>query len=509
MSKAKRWVASTLALALAASALAGCAGGDAPGSSAGSSSPGASGGSAGSVSSSEPVELSLCLSQTSWGNSVDPDLMEAFKQKIEEATNTKIEMISPPHNDYREKLNVLLTSGEIPDVYQVQLALDTVPLYALRGYAAPLDEYVEADPRFDVLDEFDLSGLSVDGKLYGLPNNRVMNKIIWVRQDMIDQYGLNIKEEMTTQEFVDEMSKIDQSQVIPFTFPKWTENFQLFYNFFGAYAGIVKGEDGKYYDGFQTQEMKDAILYIKSLYDAGILDKEFITNENSMMREKTFTGKAASTCDYYYQYLYFLSQADGVDKATDFVPIYTLVGPNGDKGNLNESFQNAMSVSPKCANIEKAVEVISWLYYSEEGTLLTKVGVEGQHYTIENGVITPTEKAANSGYSINAGNFTLSMPIIEDLPFQWGGVQDDGYAKQLEAMEKSQAEGVLGPKYNVTMGISDLYDKNVATYNATIKETVTKVVIGNATLEQAYEDYAGFWQSIQGDEMLNQLNAAQ
>ncbi|RHP36176.1 extracellular solute-binding protein [Lachnotalea sp. AF33-28] len=457
----------------------------------------------------EPVKISLCMPQTSWGKSIDSEMMEAFKKVIEEKTNTQIEMISPPSSDYQDRLNVLLTSGEIPDIYVVQSAQDNIPLYGIRGYAAPLNEYLEKDANFDVLKDFDLSAFQVGSELYGVPNDRPMNKIIWVRKDAIDRYGLDIQDEMTTDEFVTEMKKVNQSEMIPFTFPKFLGNFQLFYNFFGAYAGIVQGEDGKYIDGFQTEEMKEAILYIKDLYDQGILDREFITNENSMMREKVFTGKAAAVCDYFYNYLYYLTQSEGVDAYTDFIPIYTLEGPNGHKGNLNESFQNGLCISAKSEHKEKAMEVLSWLFFTDEGVLMTRVGVEGVHYTVENGVITPSAAAADSGYSINVGNLTLAFPVVDQLDFKWGGITDEAYPKQLDIQKISQAPGTIGPKYNITLGVSDLYDKNVATYTSTMNETVVSIVLGNESMEDAYKSYEGFWKSIRGDEMLEELNANQ
>lgn len=462
---------------------------------------------AGGSGTEEPVKISLCMPQTSWGKSIDAKMMEAFKRRIEEKTNTQIEMIAPPASDYQDRLNVLLTSGEIPDIYVVQAAQDNIPLYGIRGYAAPLDEYLAADSDLEVLKNFDLSAFKVGGELYGIPNDRPMNKIIWVRQDAIDKYGLEIRDEMTTDEFVAQMKKVDQSEMIPFTFPKFLGNFQLFYNFFGAYAGIVQGEDGQYYDGFQTDEMKEAISYIKDLYDQGILDREFITNENSMMREKAFTGKAAAVCDYFYNYLYYLTQSEGVDAYTDFVPVYTLEGPNGHKGNLNESFQNGLCISSKSEHKEKAMEVLSWLFFTDEGVLMTRVGIEGVHYTVEDGVITPSAAAADSGYSINVGNLTLAFPVVDQLDFKWGGITDEAYPRQLEIQKISQAPGTIGPKYNVTLGVSDLYDKNIATYTSTMNETVVSIVLGNESMEDAYKNYEGFWKSIRGDEMLEELNA--
>jgi hypothetical protein len=116
------------------------------------------------------------------------------------------------------------------------------------------------------------------------------------------------------------------------------------------------------------------------------------------------------------------------------------------------------------------MDVIAYMSYSNEGVLLSRVGVEGQHYTLENGVITPTEKAKSSGYALSPGGFTTSIPVFDKLPFTWGGVGDKYFPKQVEIRDKTVAEGTLGPKYTVPSGVSDLFDKNSAGYLQTMKE---------------------------------------
>ena len=511
MLKAKRITAMILVLVMVA-ALAACNSGSTASSGTAPTSTPAAAGSTGAASSEgapveETVELSVCVSQTNWGNSIDPDLMDAFVKDVERATNTKINMIAPPHNDYREKLNVMLTSGEIPDVFSVHQSLNQVPIYAIRGYCAPINDYVVNNADLQQNMPADLSSLSIDDQLFALPQGRFSVKIFHVREDLAQKYGMNIKPEMTTQEFFDELSKVDQSEAVPYCLSKWTEDFQIFYAPFGGYAGILKDANGNYYDGFQTQEIKDALAYIKSLYDAGLLDKEFITNENAMMREKFYTGKAAVMTDYFHNHIQMRLQANNVEAPTDLLPIYTLVGPNGDKGNVNEATQNSTCISANTKNPQRAVDLIAHWWYSEEGATRSRIGIEGSHFTIEDGIITPTTKALDSGYSLSPGGFTQSLPVISNLPFKWGGIGDDAYPKQLEILENTYKDGNLGQKHVPPSGVSDLYDKNSPGYLQNMKEVATKIVLGNATIDQAFADYDAYWKSIQGDEMLAQLNS--
>ncbi len=497
MKKGLKLTAALVALVMVL-CLAGCASG--------------SSGTAGASADSQeaPRELSLCMSQTRWGGSVDDTHMKAYVEALEKATNTKIEMIAPTHTDFNEKLNVLMASGEYPDIIRPQQSWDYIGQFAVRGYLQPVTKWINEDERFAKLKETDLSIYQSGEDIYGIPTGMGNAKIIWVRQDMIDKYGLDIEETMTTDAFVEQMRKIDQSQTIPLVIPKWIVNFQIYYNFFGAYGGPIQDENGQWIDGIATQEMKDALLWLKGLYDEGIIDSEFITNENSNMREKFYTGQAACMVDYSTYYQNILTNSESVGAPTVGVPIYTLIGPNGDKGNLNESGGEAMALTKTCKNPEAAMDVIHYMFFQPEGELLNTVGVEGVHYTIENGELTPTEAAVTGGYTVNPVNLGSSFSPIDltTLPYTFAGMKSENLNIANEIVSKALSADNLGPMVKIPMGTSQVYDENAATYNNNLYEMATKIVMGTADIEQVYADYAKFWQSINGDEMLKQLNEA-
>ena len=66
---------------------------------------------------SKDVTLKVCLPSSSWGGSADPGLMDEVKKYIDQQNGVKIEMIAPPMNTYSDKINVLLASGDVPDVF--------------------------------------------------------------------------------------------------------------------------------------------------------------------------------------------------------------------------------------------------------------------------------------------------------------------------------------------------------------------------------------------------------
>lgn len=457
------------------------------------------------VTKQAPVKLSFCLSQTGWGGeAVDPELMKDVQKVIEEKTNTELEVIAPPQSTYNDKLNVMLASGQIPDIFAIRKAMDGVQVMAARGYTLPLDDLIQTAPEItSQCSKTFLNYLKVDGKLMAVPMYVPLSKVIWLRKDALDKYGVKLSKTPTTDEFFNEMSKIDTSKYVPFSFAKFLDNLPFFFNPFDAYYGIgVK--NGNYFDGFNTKQAKEALAYCAKLYKSKIWDQEFLTNENAGMREKLFSGKAASALDYYNRFIYYSAESARVNRPTEYVPVYELKGPDHIGGNLNESIQDALAISSKSKNPEKALDVIKYYVYTEEGVKLRNLGVEGEHYTIEAGTIKPTDRAKNSGYKCDVNGFFLYFPTISDYGFKWDAVTERLLPEQMKI--NVEANNHLGPKYIIPGGKSDLYDKNQPAYIKKIAEVSSKIITGAVSVDDGYIEYAGFWNSIKGNDMLAELN---
>lgn len=453
----------------------------------------------------EKAKVSFCLSQTGWGGeAVDPELMAEVEKVIEEKTNTDLEIIAPPQSSYNEKLNVMLSSGQIPDIFAVRKATNNMQVYAARGYTMPLDDLLKNTPEITSQVGKYMEYVTVDGKVHGVPMYVPMSKNLWLRKDVMDKYGVNLSETPTTEEFYTEMKKLVDKGIVPFTFPKFLDNLPFFTNSFGAYFGIGKDSSGKYVDGFNTPEMKEALAYINKLYKEKIWDKEFLTNENTKIREMLYSGKAASTIDYFNRYIYYIGESAKVKAPTEFVPIYELKGPKGQGGNHNEAINDVLAISSKSKVPDRALDVIKYYVYSEEGVKLRILGVKDKHYTIENGEIKATEKATNSGYKCNVNQFFLYFPKIKDYGFKWDANTEKLLPKQVEVNEEVNKH--LGPKYLVPGGKSTLYDKNQPAYKKKTEEIASKIIMGSTTVEKGFAEYEAFWKSISGDEMLKQLN---
>lgn len=459
-----------------------------------------------SADGTKKVELSLSSADNTFGYCTDADLQKAVTKMLEEKTGTSLKTIIPPVSSYNEKVETMIAGGDVPDIFCVSQAMTKLPNYIARGKVLKLNDYIAKSEKLSSIPQELYDAISVDGGIYHIPYQYPKVKIIYLRKDIMEQYGINLSNTPTTEEFITEMSKLKGTGIIPFSFPKWIDNFQYFMNSFDAYAGIYQNVNGEYVDGFQEPQMMDALNYLRELYTNGIIDQEFITTENATMREYVYTGKAASALDYTTNYTNYVSQSKAAGAETDVYPIYAILGPNGKGGGLNESVQTAFAISADCKNPEKAIEVLETLIFDEEMyPTFFNVGVEGEHYTVdENGLLAPTEKAANSGYK---PTYTFLYETFLDefkVNFKPSPEIEASLSSQNMIMDEAQLQ--KGPKYAIPSGVSDTYDEVAASITSTWKEIVSQVVLGTVSVEEGMENYKDFWKSVNGDTILKELN---
>ncbi len=448
------------------------------------------------------VPLSVCM--PNWGASTDPGLQEEVKKYMEKQTNTTIKMLAIPMNSYSDKINVLLSSGDIPDVYRITKAMVNVQAYTVRGYTAELDKFVKKNKNFKAIEPKYFNYMRVNGKIRGIPMSKESEKVIWYRKDITDKYGVKLSSTPTTEEFYNEMKKV--KDVIPFSFPKFLDNLPFFYATFGAYDEISTDKKGKYYDAFNTPEMKECLKYVNRLYKDGILDREFPTTENTTLRNNLISGKAAANLDYDNRYFYYYGEITRLtpNVKPDLRPLFRITGPKGQGGTLNEAIQDAYGVSPKCQNQQAAVDLISWMYFTADGLKAIRVGLPGKHYVIENNDAKLTPQALSGGMTLDLTQVMKMFVDVDKLNFGFKFPNEELNSTYLNLTK--DISKYSGPKRVVPAGASPIYDRVGPSLVKKRQELALKMILGTSSIEDGFKEYTAFFKSINGDEMLKELN---
>ncbi|UVI28453.1 extracellular solute-binding protein [Paenibacillus spongiae] len=329
---------------------------------------------------------------------------------IKDKFNIVFELI-PYTGNYRDKLNMMLASGDYPEILRVERQ-DLVMKYISAGAALPLDDFVENSTYFkDSFQEL-ISYWRMpanDGKLYkwemAVPqdvNNFCECNDIAVRIDVLKEQGY--PKLLSTDSYIAFLKKAIAAQ--PTTNGKKTLGVVAPFAESWGMAGILPilyekgdkyiaiGNEGvvfnikeqKFEDMLLNPYTKESIQFFNKLYQEGLLDNESFTDTYNQVLEKIKSGQALA---FYYTMWAKDVVNNTLEKAghpeLEYVqlPIQTnTMVEEGQKKNLRletvRPFDSIM-ITKEAKDPKRIFELVDWIS-SEEGQLLLQSGIEGMHY---------------------------------------------------------------------------------------------------------------------------------
>ena len=226
-----------------------------------------------------------------------------YVKKIEDAFNVNIEMCyrNEGASDYGEWLALSLASDDAPEWFRDQnVGASTLESYADQGLVAELDPEMIKENMPNLMAYYEkysnifgsdpLNLYAVDGSIYAIPDAYPASAefcMMAVRQDWLDNLGLKAPE--TLDEFTDVLraftnddpdgdgAKNTYGYVGITGSPMW--GFSPIFGAFGITPDIwYAKEDGTITRGeLEVEEMTEALTYIKSIIDEGLVDPDWVT----------------------------------------------------------------------------------------------------------------------------------------------------------------------------------------------------------------------------------------
>jgi len=255
----------------------------------------------------EPVTLKVLMKSNQF---VEDFATNEFTEWFEEKTNVKIDWQVLPKTGAEEKLNLMLATGDLPDVILTFKVTSTqLMLYGMQGMFLPLndmiDEYgVETKRVFAETEWLEKMLTAPDGNIYGLPSinecyHCFYSQKMWINQKWLDTLGLDIPQ--TTEEFYqvlkafkeqdpngngkpDEiplaaatdgwMTQVDGFLMSPFIYTNhFNNNDYLLLN------------DGKIDFAPNKPEWKEGIQYLRKLYEDGLISDQSFTQTRKQLKQ--------------------------------------------------------------------------------------------------------------------------------------------------------------------------------------------------------------------------------
>ncbi|MFD0717282.1 extracellular solute-binding protein [Paenibacillus sp. GCM10027626] len=357
-------------------------------------------------------------------------------EEIKKRTNVSLKIIAVPDSDYKQKLQITLGSGEIPDLF---IKADQAASFADSGIVLPVSDYMDKLPHFKALiEKYDLQGeiddiLHLDKKLYRFPGFQEQGlpaEGLAIRTDLLQKHHIEIPK--TYEQLYDALKtlKAEYKDSIPFTN---TYEADALFSFMTPSWGTSGGWNAETRFNFnrKTEKWEHAptskgykalLIYLRNLMNEKLLDQEAFTQNADQFLKKLVTGKSFAAFLWYDQ----LKQinADGkknVGPEFNLEMIAPLAGTGYEPYAVpvsRRTFNLGIPASAaKKPHFDQLLKFVDWLLYSEEGYTLTSWGIEGKTYNAADGKKAFTDEIVNSlagiqktlsqKYGVYNNNFTF------------------------------------------------------------------------------------------------------
>ncbi|BBH22400.1 putative ABC transporter peptide-binding protein YtcQ [Paenibacillus baekrokdamisoli] len=476
-----------------------------------------------STPSSEPVELSVF----SWmfEGADAPDSL--IYKKLQEKLNIRIKPITASWNDWEEKLNVMIASGEMPDVF-VSYGIDRPVQYRQwikEGMILPISDYAGQYPNIQKsLANFAVLAKTTGDKHYALPiyneagsgKDAVSGHNILIRKDWLDKLHLQVPTTLDefyavakafTENDPDGNNKKDTYGYTSSSGGVWWQ-YPIF-NAFDTSTDRWENKDGQWSPEVISDKMKDAVSFLNKMYNEKILDPEFMLNTDDKKIEKFVTGKVgiiihnANATFYNDIYNKFKQAKPEADPKSIFTWVGTMKGKTGIQ--RMDGFNNFWCETSINAGIseekqKKALELLDYLL-SDEGQDLMLNGIEGVHYKKDGDKIVPLmtdeEKSKDKAFSLkalvswNSNYLPDSMPNKEDIV----------------ALSKSTGDYAV-PNPLAYLNISEkALDPSVPTQlNDLVNEEMIKLIVNSKDVTADFAKFKETWLAKGGTKVIEETN---
>lgn len=404
-------------------------------------------------------------------------------------------------------------NGHIMGLVNDDLIVETTP-EMFEEYAPDMWAYINAFPTY--LDYM----VQLDGGIYQFPPHLFEPNSIYrywkgfiYREDILEANGLELP--TTNAEFKALLTTLKENVEgieIPWTFNNTEFQYVFNHGYITSEYGLVNCAefqiDGVYHYGAYEPEYKDVMAYMNELYSEGLIAPDFTTMDEPTAQAMFLSGQSAVLFGNNSRLNTLLNgqpesmriiggpllHPEGMEKA-----YYSYADPYITTG-------DGVFISADSENVELALQFLNYLY-TEEGNLMRNFGIEGESYTMVDGVPTYTELVTNNpdGYSLDG--VARSYGLIN-----WPGIHSDEMNRQRhpEATQIDAYEMWSDSDYDkyalIYTGVLEEYLKeytdlwvDIDTY---IKECRAKFITGDMSVENDFDSYISTLQSMGMDRVI-------
>lgn len=454
-----------------------------------------------------PLDIAKPVSMLLQGIPLDVTLDKSTHMKLmEKDVGGKLEIVFVSSVDYKDKFQVTMASGDLPDLVQMM----TVPQLPklLENTFTDLTDHLSGDKIKDYpglasipTDGWEVAALN--GRLWGIPQMRpAVGRIMSTRGDLLEKKGIDPNPKLSSgEDFIDLLKEVSDKKSSVFALGADPADWLLpaIQEMMGSPNGW-RDDGGSFVNELESEEMKAALEQVAAIWKAGYLHPNGFSDPGG-----NFDRWQAGTTSLYLQ-----SFSGWAQFGQDF-PQWNMGAvspPKWDGGgtavkHLGPAGYGAYIGIRKQDSDERLQEILRVVDYiaSPFGTqefLDVNFGVEGEQYNFKGSEPVPTEKAAGqrvrpiqyAGSQLYAQLYMAGQPDVVKTQHEYlsdvmpGGVQNASYG--------------LFSETSVTKG---------ATASLKVQDAKREIIQGRKPLSE-WDAVVDEWKKAAGDAMRGEYEEA-
>ncbi len=352
-----------------------------------------------------------------------------------------VEFIQFNEGEYSKKIQLLMDSNEEMDI--IYDAQDSYVIHARNGDYLDITEYLdEKTPKLkkEIYDEL-WAGVTIDGKIYGVPTKKEIAEqpSLYVQKSFLEENNIDVAsiKNLEDMEVVFEALKKDPKRA-GFMINKGREHEGIYAkNCYESITGkylITKDSDDKVAHYYLTEEYKCFADIMRDWYNKGYIASDVAVNGDysQYINEDDRLGVRYKSYSPYEE----LTETDETQICKPIVFGNPIITNGSTRGSI-------FCVSKKSKHPEKAMEFLELWNTDPKVKNLITYGIEGKHYTLENGKVKLVPDKNNLYFNQNwrTGNMLISYLTVAE--------PDDKWEKFDEFNKNAEISKVLGFTPNI------------------------------------------------------------
>ncbi|MFC0211540.1 extracellular solute-binding protein [Paenibacillus chartarius] len=496
------------------------------------------GGASGNAS-KEPVTLKVEVfdrgNAPAGAGPVDNNYWTQWIQKnFGDPNHIKLQFVPVPRNQEVDKLNVLMSTGDAPDIV-FTYDTNTIYNYVKSGGLADLGQVVEEHgPNLKKFLGKEVLDYGVfNGKQYTIPAKRtlVFTQSTYIRKDWLDKLGLPAPK--TTQEFYQIMKAFKEKdpgqtggKLIPYDFSAIegttiTSPGVLINSFVKKMSEedryALSSTSGTSIPEITKPGYKEGVQFLNKMNAEGLINPDFALDKDGKSFEKAVANGLVGAFTALAAHPNLMAPGSVFDTLKKNVPgaEYIAIDPFTDEDGKSPKAVydpiGAYIMVPKSS--KHAVEAVKYLDWMSKPEVLFTLqnGIEGQHYTLENGFPKPitTDEAKKTFYNntdiaiiSNGKEFGSQEKNIEAASIQFAGYKE--LAKQ--TILNGLKDGYTVPRFDRPIDSEIKFGK---TLKDKAQEAIVKSIMAKPEdFSKTFDSLVGEFLKLGGQAVIDERRAA-